>query len=97
MARRVSSKTKQQTKPLSAAARLDELFPLALPEQLEVHQNAAILEVSSPAQLLELAMDRAMVGVLLCRLSPTVALVDPGRKEELIQLLRRRGHTPKVS
>ena len=93
MARRATSKQK----PLSATARLDEMLPVAQPEQLEVHQNAAILEVSSPAQLLELAMDRAFVGFLLCRLSPTVALVDPGRKEELIQLLRRRGHTPKVS
>ncbi len=93
MARRISSKPK----PLSAAARLDELFPLALPEQIEVHQNAVVLEVSSPAQLLELAMDRAFAGLLLCRLSPTVALVDPGSKEEIVEVLRRRGHTPKVS
>jgi hypothetical protein len=93
----VAKRAPAKPKPLSAAARLDELVPLVQPEQLEFHQNAAILEVSSSAQLLELAMDRAFAGLLLCRLSPTVALIDPGRKDEVIAVLRRRGHTPKVT
>lgn len=92
MAKRLPAKQK----PISAAAQLDEAIPLADPALLEVHRGAAILEVSSPAQLVELGMDRAFTGLLLCRLSPTVALVDPGRKDELIDTLRRRGHTPKV-
>jgi hypothetical protein len=83
-------------KPLSAAALLEEAIPLAEPDRVEVHRGAAILEVSSPAQLVELGMDRALCGILLCRLSPMVALVDPGRSEELVEVLRRRGHTPKV-
>ncbi|CAN5232147.1 hypothetical protein BH10PLA2_BH10PLA2_16690 [soil metagenome] len=93
----MAKRTPAKPTPLSAAARLDELVPLVQPEQLEVHQHAAILEVSSPAQLLELAMDRAFAGLLLCRLSPTVALIDPGTNHEVIELLRRRGHTPKVT
>ncbi len=92
MAKRKSS----QGKVPSAAARLDETLPLAKPEVTEVHRGSAILEVSSPAQLVELGMDRAFYGILLCRLSPTVALIDPGRSAEFIELLRRRGHTPKV-
>jgi len=34
---------------------------------------------------------------LLCRLAPDVALVDPGRAEELAEVLRRRGFTPRSS
>ncbi len=92
MAKRASPKGKV----LSAAARLDKTLPLVEPEAVEVHRGSAILEVSSPAQLVELGMDRAFYGILLCRLSPTVALVDAGRSDELIDILRRRGHTPKV-
>jgi hypothetical protein len=93
VAKRVPSKQKVA----SAVARLDEALPMAEPEQLEVHRGSAVLEVSSPAQLLELGLDRAFVGIVLCRLSPTVALIDPGRSDELIEILRRRGHTPKVN
>jgi hypothetical protein len=92
----VAKRSPAKPKPISAAAQLDEAMPLADPALLEVHDGATILEVSSPAQLVELGMDRAFTGLLLCRLSPTVALVDPGRKDEFVELLRRRGHTPKV-
>jgi hypothetical protein len=81
----------------SAAEQLDQLLPYAAPAEVEVHHNAAVLEVSEPAQLLELAADSALRPFLLCRLSPTVALVDPGRAVDLVDALRRRGHTPKVA
>jgi hypothetical protein len=80
----------------AASALLDELLPLAEPAGHEVHSNAALLEVSDPAQLLELAADPALRPILLCRLAPRVALVDPGRAEDLAEVLRRRGHTPKI-
>ncbi len=80
----------------SAVALLDELLPLAEPAEKEVHTNAAVLEVGEPAQLLELAADTALRPYLLCRLAPQVALVDPGRADELAEALRRRGHTPKI-
>ena len=89
-------RTTSKPKPLSASALLDEAMPLVEPDRVEVHRGATILEMNSPAQLVELGMDRAFCGALLCRLSPTVALVDPGRAEELVEILRRRGHTPKV-
>jgi hypothetical protein len=80
----------------SAAEKLDDLLPFAEPATNEVHYQASVLEVSDPAQLLELAADTTLRPLLLCRLAPNVALGDPRRAEELAELLRRRGHTPKV-
>jgi hypothetical protein len=80
----------------SAPELLDELLPLVEPTVNEVHYRAAVLEVSDPAQLLELAVDPGLRPFLLCRLAPTVVLVDPGCANELVEMLRRRGHTPKV-
>jgi hypothetical protein len=80
----------------SASELLDELLPLIEPTVNEVHYRAAVLEVSDPAQLLELVADPGLRPFLLCRLAPTVALIDPGCGDELVEVLRRRGHTPKV-
>ena len=87
---------RKKTPQPSAFDPLDELLPLAEPTALEVHFGAAVLEVSDPAQLLELAGDAAVRPYLLCRLAPQVALVDPGRADDLGEVLRRRGHTPKI-
>jgi hypothetical protein len=81
---------------LSASDPLDELLPMAEPASPEVHFGAAVLQVSDPAQLLELAGDPAVRPFLLCRLASQVALVDPGRADDLAEVLRRRGHTPKI-
>src|SRR3954449_7845588 len=75
---------------------LDKLLPIAEPSEVEVHHNAAVLEVGDPAQLLELAADTALRPFLLCRLAERVALIDPGRSPDLAEALRRRGHTPKI-
>jgi hypothetical protein len=81
---------------LSASELLDDLLPFAAPTAPEIHLHAAVLEVGDPAQFLELAADTALRPFLLCRLAPNVALVDPGRADELAEMLRRRGHTPKI-
>ena len=65
--------------------------PWPNPPRMELHFGVAVLEVGDPAQLLELAADTALRPFLLCRLAPTVALVDPGRADELAEMLRRRG------
>jgi hypothetical protein len=75
---------------------LDEVLPVLTPTALEVHADATVMEVEDPAQLLELASDSALRPFLLCRLSATVALVVPGAATLLVDVLRRRGHTPKV-
>ena len=80
----------------SAAKLLDDLLPLAEPSEKELHVGVAVLEVGDPAQLLELAADTGLRPFLLCRLSPTVALVDPGRADDLADMLLRRGQTPKI-
>jgi hypothetical protein len=80
----------------SASELLDEFLPLVVPAAHELHRDAAVLEVGDPAQLLELAADTAVRPFLLCRLAPDVALVDPGRAAELAEVLRRRGHTPRI-
>src|SRR5262245_25087927 len=85
----------KESKP-SASEFLEEVLPLAKPTSNEIHFRAAVLEVSDPAQLLELAADTALRPFLLCRLAPNAALVDPGRGDELAEMLRRRGHTPKI-
>jgi hypothetical protein len=81
---------------VSASDVLDDLLPLAEPSSREVHIHAAVLQVGDVAQLLELAADTAVRPLLLCRLAPDVALVDPGRAEELAEVLLRRGYTPKI-
>jgi hypothetical protein len=91
-----SSASALTERKVSASEVLDELLPIAEPSALEVHVRAAVLDVGDPAQLLELAADTALRPFLLCRLAPDVALVDPGRAEELAEVLRRRGHTPKI-
>lgn len=75
---------------------LNDLLPLFEPSEHELHLNASVLEVVDPVRLLELAADATLRPYLLCRLSPTVALVDPGRAGDLAEALRRRGHTPKI-
>jgi hypothetical protein len=80
----------------SADELLDDLLPRAEPSENELHIGVAVLEVDDPAQLLELAADTGLRPFLLCRLSPTVALVDPGRADDLADMLRRRGQTPKI-
>jgi hypothetical protein len=94
MGRKKKAPTPQGTEsPLPPVA---ERLPRAEPGSVEVHHRATVLEVEDEAQLLELAADSALRGFLLCRLSPTVALVDPGRAEDLAEILQRRGHTPRV-
>lgn len=99
MARRRSSRSDDLTSTggqKTAGEVLDELLPMAEPARTEVHLDAAVLEVGDASQLLELTADPALRPYLLCRLAPGVALVDPGRADELAEALRRRGHTPKV-
>jgi hypothetical protein len=80
----------------SASELLDELLPLVEPTGNEAHYRAAVLEVSDPAQLVELVADTSLRPFLICRLAPTIALVDPGGGDELAEMLRRRGYTPKL-
>lgn len=74
---------------------LDKLLPLLEAERPELHLGAAVLEAADPAQLVELAANPKIGRHLLARLSDTIALIDPGREEELASALLAAGHTPK--
>jgi hypothetical protein len=76
---------------------LDPFLPLLEPDRPAVLMNAALLEVEDLAQLLELSHDPKIGRYLLARLSDTVALIDPGSEEKLIQALRAAGHTPRTA
>jgi hypothetical protein len=75
---------------------LDNLLPLLEPQRAELHQHAAVLEVSDAAQLVELAANPKVRRFLLARLSDTVALIDPGHTDALAKVLLEEGHTPKM-
>lgn len=76
---------------------LDDLLPLLQPQQLELHEHAALLEVADMMQLAELAANPKIRRYLLARLSDTVALIDPGQVDALSKALRIEGHTPKMT
>ena len=76
---------------------LDLFLPYLAVEASAVLQNVALLEVETPTQLLELCRDPRVGRYLLARLSDTVALIDPGAEEAIIQALRGAGHTPRTA
>ena len=61
-----------------------------------MHVDAAVLEVGDPSQLLELAADPGLRPYLLCRLAPNWRWSTPACADDLAEMLRRRGHTPKI-
>lgn len=65
-------------------------------QRAELHENAAILEVSEMTQLVELASNPKIRRYLLARLSDTVALIDPGHGDALARALLAEGHMPKM-
>jgi len=73
----------------------DSLLSMGEVEGIELHRNAALIEVAEAGQLEAIAQDSRLGRFLLCRLSKTVAVVDPGRAEAFAQALLAAGHTPK--
>jgi len=72
------------------------LLPMAQPEQVELHVEAVLLETAAPEDLAALAADPRIARHLLCRLSDTVALVDPDAATELADALRAIDRTPRI-
>lgn len=76
---------------------LDAVLPLLEPDRPTVLSDATILEVQDMAQLLEIGRDPKVGRYLLARLSDTVALVDPGAEQQLLEALHAAGHTPRTA
>jgi hypothetical protein len=75
---------------------LDELLPMIQAEGRELHLNATVVEVAEMSQLAELASQPKIRRHLLCRLSDTAALVEPGRTRQFEEALKQMKHTPKL-
>lgn len=61
-----------------------------------LHRNLPIVEVTDPALLDELMLDRQVAEMVLARLSERVVAVDPVRVDALVMRLRKLGHLPRI-
>jgi len=61
-----------------------------------IHENIPTLEVTDAAALDHLLADNTVAAAVVRRLSPTVAVLDPGKVELVVTRLRKLGHLPKV-
>ncbi len=61
-----------------------------------LHENLPLIEVADHLILDDLYADPLAAKFLLTRLSPTVAVVAPGKMDTLLARLLKLGHTPKV-
>lgn len=59
------------------------------------HRPLSLLEVQDPADLDALLQGR-LGTMVLQRLSPTVAVLNPGSDAAALGVLKKAGHTPKV-
>ena len=64
--------------------------------QAVLHENLPLIEVADHLLLDDLYADARAARCLLVRLSGTVAVVAPGKFDDLLARLRKLGHTPKV-
>jgi hypothetical protein len=76
---------------------LDPFLPLLTVERPAVLNSAALIEVETLAQLVELCRNPRVCRFLLARLSDTVALIDPNADQLLVDALREAGHTPRTA
>ena len=61
-----------------------------------IHENIPTLEVTDAVALDHLLADTTVATAVVRRLSPTVAVLDPGKVELVVARLRKLGHLPKV-
>ena len=80
----------------AAAHPLDSLLPMIQADGRELHLDATVVEVAEMSQLAELASQPKIRRYLLCRLSDTAALVEPGCSDQFEDALKQLKHTPKV-
>ncbi|MEZ4734490.1 MAG: hypothetical protein R3E79_45955 [Caldilineaceae bacterium] len=69
---------------------------MSTPNQPLLHENLPLIEVNDSLILDDLYVDTRAAECLRLRLSPTVAVVDPDKMDDLLARLRKLDHTPKV-
>jgi hypothetical protein len=72
--------------------------PGALPSVTAViaHLPLSVLEVQDSADLDALLLDARLAARVVSRLSPSLALLEPGSEKEVLEALRKAGHLPGV-
>ncbi len=68
--------------------------PARIPVKL--HRNVALIRTTEPVLAEELLARKTLARLVAGRLSDTVILVQPGAEDEVLDELRRMGHTPRV-
>jgi hypothetical protein len=61
-----------------------------------LHKHLTLIEVAEPGILEELQVDRQIGWLIVTRLSDRVAVVAPGKIDQLVKHLLKAGHTPKI-
>ena len=72
-------------------ARTSDRFPVKL------HRNVALIRTADPILAEELMARKTLSRLIAGRLSETVILVHPGTEDEVLEELRKMGHTPRVT
>lgn len=63
---------------------------------VKLHKQVSLVRTSDPLVAEELLVRKALARMVLGRLSETVLLVRREEEENLLEELRRMGHTPRV-
>lgn len=63
---------------------------------VKLHKQVSLVRTSDPLVAEELMARKALARMVLGRLSETVLLVRREEEENLLEELRRMGHTPRV-
>ncbi|WP_161884005.1 hypothetical protein [Deinococcus alpinitundrae] len=89
---------KKRGRPPTAAKPAASALPDTLPPGVQVvaHRPLSVLEVQDSADLDALLLDVRLAARVVSRLAPTVALLTPGSEKEVLEVLRKAGHLPKV-
>ena len=62
----------------------------------KLHRNLCVLESDNERVLKEIVVSLENAGLLVRRVSPTFAVVDPKRIEEVLGILKDLGQLPKM-
>ena len=64
---------------------------------VKVHRNVTVVRVAEPVLAEELLARPKMSRLIVGRLAPDLLLAWPGKAAEVVEELRKMGHTPSVS
>jgi hypothetical protein len=64
---------------------------------VKLHRNVALIRTADPILAEELLARKSLSRLIAGRLSETVILVHPGSEDEVLEELRKMGHTPRVA